>query len=539
VMVEGVFTIDLRGPERFGGIFLQDAEGDGDAATSEGVFVEVPGTEPALKPGDRVRVSGTVRELGGFGNAPSLTEVDSAGPFEVCGGGNPLAATPLRLPVKSLTDLESLEGMLVTLPGELAVTEVYNLGRYGEMVVAPQRLFIGTNGDYPLSKPDEALLAKLIVDDTLNRQNPNPLPYLRGSGADATLRAGDKVSGLTGVLSFGFGNYRLQPTVKPQLAVANARPSVPQVAGTVRVSSFNVLNYFTTLQNSGRDSRGARDENEFRRQQTKIVAAMKAIDADLFGLTEIENNGDAAMSSLTDALNAAVGQKAYAFVKDPSTGTGTDLIKVGFIYKTTSLQPVGPALSDPDPINFRFPVAQTFRSVKGGTFTAIINHFKAKSGCPTSAATQAEAPDADWGQGCWNGTRVKEAEALIKFADRAAKAAGDPDVLLLGDLNAYTREDPLVTLAKGGFEVLGERVPAERRYSYVYMGQAGFLDHALASASLAKQVAGVAPWHINSDEPPALDYTTNFKTDDRYAPTPFRSSDHDPVIVGLQLTADR
>ncbi|HWG85665.1 MAG TPA: ExeM/NucH family extracellular endonuclease [Deinococcales bacterium] len=540
VTVEGVVTADLRGPERFGGFFMQDPRGDGNPATSDGVFVEVPGVAPALKAGDVVRVTGVVRELGGFGGAPSLTEVDSPAAPTVCSSGAAIVPQRVSLPVASLESFEALEGMLVSLPDNLAVTEVYNLGRYGEVVVAPERLYIPTNGDYPDSTPEAVAVRKLIVDDTLNKQNPSPTPYLfGGSGSEATVRVGDRVSGLTGLLSFGFGNYRLQPTAAPTFTRANPRPAVPQVGGSVRVSSFNVLNYFTTLQTGVRESRGARSEEEFKRQQAKLVAAMRAIDADLYGLTEIENNGDTAMASLTGALNAAVGSQAYSFVKDPASGTGTDLIKVGFIYRTSSLTPVGAAKSDPKDYYYRFPVAQTFRAANGGVFTAVVNHFKSRAGCPSSGATQADAPDADWGQGCWNGTRTRAATALAAFAASVAQAAGDPDVLLMGDLNAYTREDPLQVMAKAGFEVLTERVPAAQRYSYVFMGQAGFLDHALASTSLAGQVTGIAPWHINADEPPVLDYSTSFKTDDRYAPTPYRSSDHDPIIVGLNLTPGR
>jgi uncharacterized protein len=116
-------------------------------------------------------------------------------------------------------------------------------------------------------------------------------------------------------------------------------------------------------------------------------------------------------------------------------------------------------------------------------------------------------------------------------------AAGDPDILVLGDLNAYGAEDPIVSLTGGGLQNLLLRVPAAERYSYVFDGEAGYLDQALATASLARQVAGVTIWHINADEPSVLDYNTEFKAQDLYAPTPYRSSDHDPAVVGLRLGA--
>ncbi|MGE5603330.1 MAG: hypothetical protein ACM30E_09780, partial [Nitrososphaerales archaeon] len=96
-------------------------------------------------------------------------------------------------------------------------------------------------------------------------------------------------------------------------------------------------------------------------------------------------------------------------------------------------------------------------------------------------------------------------------------------------------EDPIVSLTGGGLQNLLGRVPAAERYTYVFDGEAGYLDQALATASLGRQVAGVTIWHINADEPSVLDYNTEFKTQDLYAPTPYRSSDHDPVVVGLRL----
>jgi len=115
----------------------------------------------------------------------------------------------------------------------------------------------------------------------------------------------------------------------------------------------------------------------------------------------------------------------------------------------------------------------------------------------------------------------------------------DPDVLIIGDLNSYAKEDPIRALETQGYENLIERFVGANAYSYVFNGQWGYLDYALATASLSAQVTGVAEWHINADEPPILDYNTNFKSPGQisslYAPDFYRTSDHDPVIVGLDL----
>lgn len=113
---------------------------------------------------------------------------------------------------------------------------------------------------------------------------------------------------------------------------------------------------------------------------------------------------------------------------------------------------------------------------------------------------------------------------------------GDPDILILGDYNAYSQEDPVTTLRddEGYRDLLDEFIGVEDAYSFVFDGQQGSLDQAMASESMFGQVKGVAEWHINADEPDLLDYSDgDFFSDDVFA-----ASDHDPVIIGLDLNTD-
>ncbi|MBA3411888.1 MAG: endonuclease/exonuclease/phosphatase family protein, partial [Geodermatophilaceae bacterium] len=181
-------------------------------------------------------------------------------------------------------------------------------------------------------------------------------------------------------------------------------------------------------------------------------------------------------------------------------------------------------------------MAQSFtENATGEVFTVVVNHLKSKS---CSGATGADADQGD-GQGCWNPTRTAAAEALADWIATRPTGVVDDDALLVGDFNSYAKEDPIDVLVEAGFVDLAASLIGPDAYSYVFDGQWGYLDYALASPSLAAQVTGAAEYHINADEPAVLDYNTNFKTasqqDTLYAPDEFRTSDHDPVLVGLAL----
>lgn len=579
--IEGRVVGDFQGSTGLSSFFVQDA-GDGDAATSDGIFVF--GNTPDVAVGDLVQVTGKVVEFNG------LTEISPATSITACGIANPPTIAPISidLPVASTNDFERYEGMLVTFPKQLFVTENFQLGRFGELTLsADGRRIQPTNIIDPNDDPATGAtssgtsnvaavtayqnannLRSILLDDGSNVQNPATVPYLN---AQNTRRSGDSVANLEGVLSYGFGVYRVEPTVAPAFVDSNPRPtSAPAVTGNIKVASFNVLNYFNDLDtiqepSSGPDDpadnicgplanqecRGADTAQEFERQRAKIVAAIRGLDADVVGLIEIANDGDGADSSIADlvrGLNTAAGSAVYTYTNDPvgyGPGSaaalypgGDDAIKVAFIYKPGRVTPVGAPVASPDAAfgNARAPIAQTFKlNANGAIFTAVMNHFKSKSGTGTGADA-----DQNDGQGNFNASRRVQAAALLGFIDSIKAASNDPDVLVLGDLNAYTQEDPIDVLRAGGLTNLIDDGAA---YSYVFGAQSGSLDHALASASLLGQGANAAKWHINADEPLFLDYNTEFKTTgggngaDLYAPTPYRSSDHDPVLVGLNLAA--
>jgi predicted extracellular nuclease len=535
VSVRGIVTADFRASGGIGGLFIQQARPDDDPRTSEGLYVfTIDAT--ALVPGDYVQVTGTVNEFRRSGGDP-LTQLAGDPVLERCGAAALPKPRALTLPVTGAEAFERHEGMFVRFPQPLVVSGNFALGRFGELVLSPhQRLYHANN--HPELAPDAArdynARARIVLDDTSGVQNPAPIPFLSAADASGTRRTGDRVHKLEGVLSHDFGAWRVQPTEAPQFMPRNERTEAPKrVGGTLRVASLNVLNWFTTL-----GQRGASSAEELQRQQAKLVETIVALDADVLGLIEIENNDGVALRALVDAVNTRLGAPVYEF-RSPGI-PGTDLITEAVIYRSARVAAVGNPQVPNDPDfgvdgGMRPPVAQRFASLaNGGGFWFVVNHLKSKGSCPSDAAR----PDADLGQGCWNASRVRQAQALTRWVDVLVAGSGEADVLMAGDFNAYLNEDPLAVLRGAGHEVLLERLPPAQRYSYVFESEAGALDHALASASLSSQVTGLAVWHTNADEPPVLDYNLEFKTDDRWAPTPYRASDHDPVVVGLRLHAD-
>lgn len=544
VIIEGVVVGDFQ-DEQINGLFVQeeDADADADAATSEGIFVFEGALAVPANAGDVVRIRGQVAEFS------SLTELTEVTDIVVCAQSGVASTSALTFPVAAVSDLERYEGMLVTVDQTLTVSENFDLGRFGSLLLsAGGRLYQPTQVADP-GAPAQAvrdlnLRRRIILDDKSTSQNPSPIPY---KDADNTRRVGDTLPSLTGILSGRFGEYRIQPTETVSFIHSNPRPHAPPpTGGTLAVVSFNVLNFFTTLDGSGSicgpsgtlECRGADSAAEYERQLGKLLNALELLGADVFGLIELENNPSASLQALVDGLNARLGAGTYAFVDTGSIGT--DAIKLGFLYKTATVQPVGPHAildSSVDP-NFidtlnRPALAQTFEELASGErFTAVNVHLKSKG----SACDSVGDPDTGDLQGNCNGTRTLAAEAIADWLDTDPTGSGDQDFLVIGDFNAYAKEDPIVALSDEDYEPLVETMIGADASSYVFFGESGYLDHAFSSPSMSAQVAGVVEWHHNGDEPVVLDYNLEFKTEDPFdAADPFRASDHDSLVVGLAL----
>jgi 5'-nucleotidase len=535
VTITGTVVADLQ-DGGLGGFNVQDA-GDGRPATSDGVFV-YDATAPAVALGDRVVVRGTVREFNGL---TEITDVDVVG----CGTGGLPTAAPLTLPATD-EQREPLEGMLVAPAQTLTVTEVYDLNRYGEILLAQGgRLFSPTEAAEP-GAPARAVLASnearsITLDDgrstDLSATGQAP-PFLTLTDP---VRVGDTAAiDQPVVLSYSRSTWALQPSdgtaEGTTFAATNPRPTDPPVVGgDLTIGDFNVLNYFVDFPTASDDRpRGAVNAGELAEQQAKIVSALTTLDADVVTLHEIENSAVLtpqtpyrAVETLLAAIEAEDGHD-WNYVR---AHEDTDVITNAVIFRTDRVTPVGePRIPTAEQLtafeNARTPIAQTFRA-EDEVFTIIANHLKSKG-----SGTGANADTGD-GQGASNADRVAQARVLVDFAAQVATDSGDTDVLLTGDFNSYRTEDPVDVLTTAGYRDMAPAL-APGQFSYVFDGGSGSLDHVFASPSVAGKLTGLGVWDINAVESSAYEYDGYQPL---YAPYAYRASDHNPTVFGLATVA--
>ncbi|RUO77810.1 ExeM/NucH family extracellular endonuclease [Idiomarina seosinensis] len=525
--VSGIVTANWSNKNQLSGFFIQSPTDhvDDDPLTSQGLFVATQNISHKAEVGTQVRVTGTVSEINGLTQLTNPSAIYDCGPAEQ----QPSTIT-VSLPFDSRAQAEALEGMQVIVEGDepLTISGHYQFPRHGYFDVSAGRLWTPTQ----VAKPGSAAnarrasnrLNRLQVDDNSNQQ-PDVLPHQSlFHGPQNSLRSGARLKPISGILSQYNDIYRLQPTVDLQLAErSKITPIYPKRTEHLRVASFNVLNYFNGDGKGGGfpTERGAHSPEQLKRQQQKIIAALVALDADVLGLMEVENDGFSqysAITQLTKALNQAQ-SKTYAIAQPRSERVGSDQISVAIIYNSERLTPGSHAktlVQGPFTWGSRVPLAQVFVDKNNDkTFTAVVNHFKSKGSCPDSGSN-ANQHD---GQACWNSLRLESAESLLSWVANEQF----PAPVLLGDFNAYYHEDPIQYMTSNGYK----NVSSEHDYSYVYDSQAGALDHILVADELVPSIDLVQHINFNADEPGFYDYRD--KT--YYQPGPYRSSDHDPLVV--------
>ncbi|WP_298773195.1 extracellular exonuclease ExeM [uncultured Shewanella sp.] len=626
VTVKGIVT--ARGESLNKGFYLQDAIGDGIDETSDGIFVYLGEAAPeTIKPGVEVCVQGLVKEYHG------MTQIDikDEQKMEVGEQGDVLAATSFYVNEGDSLEaaLERFEGMKIKLEAtsELLVSRSfsrdYDEGRNNMVLSHKAPLMKPTQVYAPLSEEAIALVEansqnQLFVESDYKAES-GVVPYFSEFNAETGyIRVGDTIADVEGMVGYGSNssNSSNSPN-KYRLVVTNAleetnfihnndRLETPEAAslGDIRVASFNVLNFFTDAiggdANPSDSNRGATGVAEMLLQRTKIVNAILAMNADIVGLMEIENNGfgeNSAIQNLLTALNAGLEkEQAYQFIEitdaDKYEGEylGSDAIAVGMLYRPSSVTPAGDAFvietpeqhveanilsrigaeGEPDNPAYdkyqRHSLAQTF-TINDESLTVVVNHLKSKgSACLEDWLVEEENADPADLQGRCNEFRVSAATVI---GDALSDVEGD--ILVIGDLNAYGMEDPVrvltdydaetsdnaiftashTTLGGEPFDVeareikqgygfinLNTQAHGSATYSYTYNGELGNLDHALGNASVAERMVAIEDWHINSVESNLFEYSSKYTGKLEKSHNAFSASDHDPVIIALDYSAE-
>ena len=499
VTTEGVVTAVFSGSDKLGGFYIQDTLGDGDTNTSDALFI-YNGT--AVNAGDYVRVSGTVSEYN------NQTQISSA-TVNIVRSGVKIPYSYRSFPLDFQGNGERFEGMAFILPHQMYIMSARNEVRYGQINLSSRLLRAPTDLALPLSAEYNEVLQwniidNIILDDASTKNYPSPVPY---ADTDGSIRTGRRCDSLHCIFAQQGETYLLYPAVMP-VFYGNPRTVAPDEAAlgnyALKVCGFNLEHFY----------------NESALQRTRLVKAITAINADLYGFCEVIQN-NTAIQTLVNDMNAAKGKNVYAYIPLHSNSGTYDVVDI--VYRTDKLTPYKSSIKVIQGVQNRKFIQAFQDNYSGEIFIFSINHFKAKSG--TGTGQNADLGD---GQGIYNYDRKLEAQALLSKFNEVKSYYGTQRMLIMGDLNAMHCEDPIMILRNAGFVNQTYRFDTNQ-YSYRYNDVVQYLDYSLASDSLAQYVTGATVWHINADEPSSLSWERSSNTD------VYHCSDHDPVIVGLRL----
>ena len=249
----------------------------------------------------------------------------------------------------------------------------------------------------------------------------------------------------------------------------------------------------------------------------KLAAAIHEVDPDIIAMMELENDDEGELSSIQQFCDFLNLNSDRTYEISHSNGVeSTYPIKTGIIYDLNVVKAMGEAYYHNHSIFSRPPLFQRF-SYKGVLeFIISANHFKSKG----SRGASGLDTDQNDGQASYNDKRIQQAEVLLELIDSLYL---EENILVLGDFNAYTQEDPIQKLQSSNLRRL-----ETKNYSYVYKGKMGNLDHVLVSDNFKHKIHQIRTWNINAIYPNWIDYSHKI-SDSSY----YRSSDHNPIIIEI------
>ena len=506
VCTQGVVTHTLFGQDELNGFFVQDTAANDTASC--GIFVY---GKSNVQPGDFVLFDATVGEY------RQRTQLSGVKNLQVLAQGLAVPYKTLRFPddLASPADFERHEGMALRIAHPMHLTSNYQVQSEASVELSSKRLRSPTDYNMPGSEAYRLVMDsnrnnRLVLDDGSTTRYPSRNPWI---DADGTCRTGQKTDSLRFVLDQVDGQYRAYAVEKP-VFYGNERTAAPDEAALgdyeLKICGFNLERYY--------------DQEPLQRE--RLVAALSAINADMFGLVEV-GGGKKVIDSLVAALNRKTSDP-YTYLSWNGYQAVSDYTLNHIVYRPSKVEPYDQyfMLNNVGPTNRK--LIQAFKELKHGQkFIFSINHFKAKSGTGTGA----DADQGD-GQGIFNNRRLQEAYAVQDRLNSLKFYYHTDRVLIMGDLNAMYLEDPIRVFTDAGYRNQTHRFG--ENYTYCFDGQVQYLDYSLASPQMEEAVTGATVWHINSDEPAFWDYDR----DTEHHTGPYRSSDHEPVIVGLRFKDD-
>jgi len=515
VITEAVVTAVFQQSDQLGGFFIQGD--DKSAQHSHGLFVY---SRLPMVPGERVRLSGKVREF------YQHTEINDVKLLNRCGSQE--LPKPFNISWNADLNREALEGVLVSVPD--SVINWHNqLLRFGQIRISDKRHYAS-----------DSSTQEWIVDDASSKTFPPSAPFFPDFNAEQRMRLGATLKPFSAIVSFGFEEYRLYP-IEPVYADQTIHSRLPAKPTTnLRLATSNVFNLFNGNGEQGAFPaiRGAKTYAEYQRQLQKIVKGLVALNADVIVLNEIENDGFADLSALTQlllALNENQSDKDFKAIEFEKSQRGTDAITNAIIYDAKTVRPIGSgesttqagSLAWGDKLH-RPGLVQTFRDVKSAKeFRVVALHLKSKAGkCSNDTVASTKK------YGACNNQRLDAVQKLIAWL---AQGDASMPIFIMGDLNSYLHEPPVQKLLQSGYQ--NPNLEASD-YSYAFDGQIGTLDYILSNSAGMQWWQTSDYWHVNADELPFLDYKieTAPHTWLSWSDTSFvRYSDHDPVYVDLKL----
>lgn len=545
VTLEGIVTASFQDEESFSGFFIQSEVGENSGTGSSGLYIYERQAKVSI--GDLIQLTGEVSET------HDVTQITNVTALKVIKTNQVLPQlVAIKLPLNGL-NLENLEGMRVTLKKPSLITDHYNYIKYGEIVVSSKLSMNPTNNVTPGS--EVALKRKQNADDRLLIDDGSFSQFSNYKDIDnnTPIHIGAKVQ-VAGIMHYAFDKYRIEITEPFEFFDSPfAKQTQPTaISGTVKIASFNIRNYFTTLDNGKTmcgplldfDCRGADSKAEFMRQQAKLVSAINTAQADVFAIQELENHKDS-LKTLVTALNKNTKKNTWHYIK---TGAiGEDVIRVGLIYKTKTITPIGQHKLLNAKVNAEFEgdknrevLLQTFKDTNNNLFNLAVLHLKSKR-CDDSVATDMDQND---GQGCYNASRTTVAQQISDWLAQDPTNQKAQATIVTGDFNSYLKEDPISQFEKNGYINLANQFLTVENWTSIFRGEIGSIDHILINKSSINTAKDMTQWHINSIGTGWFDYNLENLTKDKkkpksyYQPSPFSSSDHDIIMAGFDFFQD-